>query len=98
MLTLFFITFALWTALHAYVAVRLVAPLSLRPAGRAVMYGLAALLAGASPLVLFADMMLQAPYTSVYRWVGWVYIGAFSTLFALVFVRDAVWWALLLVD
>lgn len=98
MLTLFFVALALWTSLHAYVAVRLVTPLSLKPPGRAITYGLAALLAGVSPLVLFADMMLEAPYSTVYRWVGWSYIGAFSTLFALVFLRDAIWWTLLLVD
>jgi predicted MPP superfamily phosphohydrolase len=98
MLTFFFIVHALWAALHAYVAMRIVAPLELGRAARTAWYLLAALLAGASPLVLFADLMFAAPYNTIYRWLSWIYIGGFSTLFALIFARDLSWWTLLLVD
>lgn len=97
MLTFFFIVHGLWAALHAYVALRLVAPRGLGRFGRAAAYSLAAVLAGASPLVFFASMF-QAPYDAIYRWVAWIYIGAFSIVFALILARDVVYGALLLSD
>ena len=58
MLPLFFVVHGLWTALHAYVGLRLLGPLPLRRTARNLLYLLVALLAGTSPLVLFADLML----------------------------------------
>ena len=98
MLTFFFIVHGLWAGLHAYVAARLVGPLEISRFKRVTLYVLTALLAGASPLVLFADMMLQSPYNEIYRWAAWIYIGGFSTLFALVLFRDLGWWLLTWLD
>jgi uncharacterized protein len=88
MLGFFFVVHGLWAALHVYVSWRLLGPLAIGRIKRVLLYLLAAVLAGASPLVFFADMMFEAPYATVFRWVAWVYIGAFSTLFALVLLRD----------
>ncbi len=98
MLTFFFIVHALWVALHAYVGLRLIAPLQIGRVARGFLYFAIALLAGVSPLVLFADMMLEPPYSQIFRWCAWTYIGAFSVLLALVAVRDLVLAALRAVD
>jgi predicted MPP superfamily phosphohydrolase len=98
MLGFFFVVHALWAALHVYVSFRLIAPSALGRVKRALLYVWVALLAGASPLVLFADMMFLPPYNTIFRWAAWIYIGGFSTLFALVLLRDLSWAALVLVD
>jgi uncharacterized protein len=97
MLPFFLIVHALWAALHAYVAVRLVAPFALARWSRTLLYVLLAMLASASPLVFFAGQM-RPPYDQAYRWIAWTYIGGFSTLFALLFARDLTVWSLALID
>lgn len=98
MLTFFFIVHGLWAGLHAYVALRLLAPLELGRGARGFVYVIAALLAGISPLVLFADMMFEPLPALIFRWLAWVYIGGFSTLFGLILARDLAYGAALLLD
>jgi len=83
------IVFGLWGLLHLYTAVRLVAPLRIGRAFRRTLYALWALVTPLSPAVFFADRFLGEPYALIYRWVAWTYMGAFSTLFAMIVARDA---------
>lgn len=87
MLAFFIVVCAIWVSLHAYVGRRVVRPLGRRWL-RLVLYVLLTLLALASPLVFFVGRLLLEHYAEAYRWIAWVYIGGFSTLFALVVVRD----------
>lgn len=88
MLGFFFVIQGLWAVLHVYVSYRLIAPLEVGRIKRGALYVLFALLAGVTPQVFFADRFLEPPYETIFRWSGWIYIGGFSTLFALVVVRD----------
>ncbi|HEY6880409.1 MAG TPA: metallophosphoesterase [Polyangiales bacterium] len=91
MLGIFVVASALWALLHAYVAVRLLAPSRLGRVGRTLCALLFALLALASPQVFTVDQLLREPYNQVFRWAAWIYIGGFTTLFALVVARDLIW-------
>jgi predicted MPP superfamily phosphohydrolase len=51
-----------------------------------------------SPLVLPADYWLSPLAAETFRWPAWIYIGGFSTLFALIAARDLLLLALRLVD
>ncbi len=88
MATFFTIVTTLWILLHAYVAWRLIAPLRTRGVWRRIMYGFFVLLTPLSPSVFFADEFLSYPWLLPYQWLAWTYMGAFSTLFALLVARD----------
>lgn len=78
----------LWSLLHGYVAYRVVGPLAVRGKKRIALYLLFVPSAALTPLVFFADELLPAGASDVYRWAAWIYIGAFSTFVALLIVRD----------
>jgi predicted MPP superfamily phosphohydrolase len=88
MLGFFVVVNALWYALHAYVAWRLLKPLAASSTRRRLLYALSVPPAVLTPLVFLVDRWLAPPFALAYRWVAWSYIGAFSTLFALLLVRD----------
>lgn len=88
MLIFLSIIFGFWGVLHLYTAVRLVAPLRIGRISRGFLYTLWALVTPLSPGVFFTDHFLSEPYALVYRWLAWTYMGAFSTLFALIVARD----------
>jgi predicted MPP superfamily phosphohydrolase len=96
MLTFFFIVNGLWALLHVYVTARLAQPLRKR-ALRFALYLVFFLLALLGPFVFSADR-LGDPWARSYRWLAWTYIGCFSTLFALIALRDLVWLAARLID
>ncbi|MDB4990883.1 MAG: hypothetical protein JWN04_6061 [Myxococcaceae bacterium] len=97
MLAFFLVAYGLWIALHVYVSVRLFQPLEVGRGARVSLYLLAAALAASSPFALFADE-LRAPYDQAFRWPAWIYIGGFSTLFALIALRDVLLLVLRLFD
>jgi predicted MPP superfamily phosphohydrolase len=93
MLAFFLVVYGLWAVLHVYVSRRLLQPVDGKKKRR-FFYLLAVLLGALSPLVLFADRMFREPYNQLFRWPMWIYIGGFSTLFALLLVRDLTLWLL----
>lgn len=89
MLGFFVVVNGLWIALHVYVARRVVRPLRVASRGwRGLLYALFVPPALLSPLVFFVDRWLSPSFALAYRWAAWTYIGAFSTLFALLVARD----------
>ncbi|MDB4976205.1 MAG: hypothetical protein JWN48_4546 [Myxococcaceae bacterium] len=88
MLAFFLLAYGLWAALHAYVGVRLIEPFGAGRVKRVLLYLTTAALSLGSPLVFFADALFRPPYALLFRWASWLYIGGFSTLFALVGARD----------
>ena len=89
MLGFFVVVNVLWAALHIYVARRLLGPLRVASrTRRRLLYASFALPALLAPLVFMADRWLSPLFALTYRWLAWSYIGAFSTLFALLLVRD----------
>ena len=97
MLAFLIVVLVLWTALHAYVAARLVGSLAGRRWVRGLAYATFVLLAVGGPLGPYAARFLVDPYADVARWASWVYIGGFTVLFALIFARDLAYWAVRLV-
>jgi predicted MPP superfamily phosphohydrolase len=98
-MSLFFVVvFALWLALHLYVARRLVAPLEAGRIVRRFFYALWGLGYALAPLGLVLDAQLLPPYQTALRWLTWTYVGAFTVLFALLVARDLVVLALKLAD
>jgi predicted MPP superfamily phosphohydrolase len=53
-----------------------------------LLYILFGVLACTTPAVFFADQLFEAQAALVFRWFAWTYIGGFTTLFALLVVRD----------
>jgi uncharacterized protein len=98
MLGFFIVASVLFGGLHGYVAYRLLAPSRLGRVWRWLFALSFAGLALAAPQVFVIDQLLQAPYDQIFRWVAWIYIGGFSTLFALVLTRDLTLLLLALVD
>jgi predicted MPP superfamily phosphohydrolase len=99
MLGFFVVINVLWAALHVYAVRRLLRPL--RVAGRVRRWFLHALVvvpALLSPFVFVVDRWLSPPLALAYRWLAWSYIGTFSTLVALLLVRDLTLLALLGVE
>ncbi|MET0341260.1 MAG: metallophosphoesterase [Polyangiales bacterium] len=94
MLAFLLLVLTLWTAAHAYVATRLVGTLGrgrwsrwLRGLAYATFVGLAI----GGPLGPYAARFLRYPIDDAVRWPAWIYIGAFTVLFALMLVRDLVY-------
>jgi len=98
MFTFFVTVTVFWALFHFYVAQRLVGPLLMRGFFRGVLYAVFVLLWPLSPSVFFVDSFLPEPFDLIYRWIGWTYMGAFSTLFALLVARDLVALVLRIVD
>jgi uncharacterized protein len=89
MLGFFIIVHVLWAALHIYVARRLLGPLRVAsPTRRRLLYASFVLPALLAPLVFVVDRWLSPSFALAYRWLAWSYIGAFSTLFALLLGRE----------
>ena len=89
MLGFFIVVCGLWSVLHGYVALRLVAPLPLSRRAKWLVGGLFVPPCLLSPLVFNADALFAPPWTLVFRWVAWTYVGGFSVLFSLMVLRDA---------
>jgi hypothetical protein len=88
MTAFFVIVSALWLLFHALVALRLVPRVDGRTARlRLVLWLVLGLLSAAT---LAVDRFLAPGAARVYRWIGWTYIGGFSTLFALLVARALV--------
>jgi predicted MPP superfamily phosphohydrolase len=96
MLTFFLIVTTVWGLVQLYLVRRLIKPVGRRWL-RICLYLLFTLLAIVSPLVLFADQLVE-PVARSYRWFAWTYMGSASTLFSLLVARDLVLLVLRLVD
>lgn len=79
---------ALWLTLHTFVAWRVVKPLSVRGNRRGALYALFGLMGVASLLVFHVDTLVTPELRGFVRWYLWVYVGTFSTWFALIVARD----------
>jgi hypothetical protein len=91
MLGFFVVAGGLFALMNGYVAYRLLAPSRLGRFGRWFFALVFAGCAIASPLVFAIDRLLREPYNQIYRWTFWIYIGGFTTLFALIVGRDLLW-------
>ncbi len=89
---------ALWGLLHAYIALRFVAPLRSRRWVRNALYFLFVALVPLAPSAFIVDDLLRSPWDMAFRWAAWTYMGAFTVLFAFVLTRDLLWWSLRLLD
>jgi predicted MPP superfamily phosphohydrolase len=89
MLGFFVVVNVLWVALHVYLVRRLLRPLNVASrARRRLLHALFVPPALLAPLVFLVDRWLSPSFALAYRWLAWSYIGAFSTLFALLLTRD----------
>jgi uncharacterized protein len=98
MLGFFVVIWALFAVMHGYVAYRLLAPSRLGRIGRILVGALFAFFALAAPNVFAADRLFREPYNQIFRWIAWIYIGGFTTLFGLIAGRDLAWLAASLID
>ncbi len=98
MFTFFATVSTLWLLMHVYVALRLIGPLRTRGFWRYVLYALFALVTPLAPSVFLIDDYLSDAWLLSYLWAAWTYMGAFSTLFALLVARDLTLLFLRLVD
>lgn len=87
MLGFLVIVHLLWLVLHAFVAFRVVRPLTSRWL-RWFLYVVLAVMSVVSPLVFHVDHWVTPELRGFVRWYLWIYIGAFSTFFALTVARD----------
>jgi uncharacterized protein len=88
MLGFLLVVILLWSLLHAYVAWRVVAPLSVGKRWRLFLYASFAPGVIAVPPLFMAAELFTPEAAYVYRWLVWSYVGFFSTFFGLIVARD----------